>query len=108
MLKLFQSLFGAKPAGNALYDRIVIEAAIDRALDATDPRMRSISGHRKRLEPAVVKAIDHVIALVSALPPPVEASARTYGDDERLSSFFASPARMSEVFGADRALLDFL
>jgi hypothetical protein len=36
-----------------------------------------------------VKAIDHVIALVSALPPPVEASARTYGQDERLSSFFA-------------------
>jgi hypothetical protein len=108
MLKLFQSLFGAKPAGSALYDRIVVEAAIDRALDATDPRMRSISGHRKRLEPAVVKAIDHVIALVSALPPPVEASARTYGEDERLSSFFASVARMSEVFGADRALLDFL
>jgi hypothetical protein len=108
MLKLFQSLFGAKPAGNALYDRIVVEAAIDRALDATDPRMRSISGHRKRLEPAVVKAIDHVIALVGTLPPPVEASARTYGEDERLSSFFASPDRMSAVFGADRALLDFL
>ena len=108
MLKLLQSLFGARPAGSALYDQATVERAIDRALDATDPRMRSISGHRKRLEPAVVKAIDHVIALASALPPPVEASARTYGEDERLSSFFASPARMSEVFGADRALLDFL
>jgi len=108
MLKLFHSLFGAKPAGNARYDRVVIEAAIDRALDATDPRLRSLSGHRKRLEPAVVKAIDHVIALADALPPAVEASARTYGEDERLSSFFSSPARMSEVFGADRALLDFL
>ena len=108
MLKLLQSLFGPKPAGNALYDRATLERAIDRAIDATDPRMRSISGHRKRLEPAVVKAIDHVIALAGALPPPVEASARTYGEDERLSSFFASPARMSEVFGADRSLLDFL
>jgi hypothetical protein len=70
--------------------------------------MRSISGHRKRLEPAVVKAIDHVIAMVSAMPAPVEASARTYGEDDRLSSFFASAARMSQVFGADRTLLDFL
>lgn len=108
MLKLFPSLFGAKPAGDAPYDRAVVEKAIDRALDATDPRMRSLPGHRKRLEPAVVKAIDHVVALVGALRVPVEASARTYGDDERLSSFFASSARMAEVFGADRALLDFL
>lgn len=38
----------------------------------------------------------------------MEASARTWGEDDRLSSFFASSARMAEVFGADRALLDFL
>lgn len=108
MPRLFQSLFGAKPAASGLRDAAVVERAIDRALDATDPRLRSIAGHRKRLQPAVVKAIDHVIALGSALPPPVEASARTWGEDDRLSSFFASSARMSDVFGADRALLDFL
>ena len=44
MLKLFSSLFGAKPAGDAPYDRAVVEEAIDRALDATDPRMRSLPG----------------------------------------------------------------
>lgn len=108
MLKLFQSIFGARPAAGARYDPALVGKAIDRALDATDPRIRAVAGHRKRLEPAVVAAIDHVVALVDSLPPAVEASARAYGEDERLAAFFASVSRMSEVFGADRALLDFL
>jgi hypothetical protein len=70
--------------------------------------VRSLSGYRRRLEPAVVKAIDHVVALADAVPARVEASRRGYGEDDRLAAFFASAERMSQVFGADRALLDFL
>jgi hypothetical protein len=108
MLKLFQSIFGARPAVAHQYERSLIDAAIDRAMDATDPRVRSVSGHRRRLEPAIVKAIDHVVALVDAMPPHVEASRRNYGEDERLAAFFASADRMAQVFGADRALIEFL
>jgi len=108
MLKLFQSIFGARPAVAHQYERSLIDAAIDRAMDATDPRVRSVSGHRRRLEPAIVKAIDHVVALVDAMPPRVEASRRNYGEDERLAAFFASADRMAQVFGADRALIEFL
>ncbi len=42
------------------------------------------------------------------MPAPVEASRATYGTDVRLAAFFASPDRMAEVFGADRALIEFL
>ncbi len=108
MLKIFQSIFGAKSEAGAKVDAALVDAAIDRALEATDPRLRSLGGHRKRLGPAVRRAIDHVIALVDRLPAAVEASARTYGQDARLSAFFASPDRMAEVFGADRALFEFL
>lgn len=108
MLKLLQSIFGARPAGGARHDAALVAKAIDRALDATDPRLRAVAGHRKRLEPAIGAAIDHIVALVDSFPPPAEASARTYGEDDRLSAFFASAPRMAEVFGADRALLDFL
>jgi hypothetical protein len=90
------------------YDRSLIDAAIERAIDATDPRVRSLSGHRRRLEPAVVKAIDHVVALVDAMPSRVEASQKMYGQDDRLAAFFASAQRMAQVFGADRALIEFL
>ena len=108
MFKVFQSIFGGGERKGAAYPRTLVEAAIDRALDATDPRIRAVSGHRKRLEPAVIHAIDYVVALVEGLSAPVEASAANYGADARLSSFFASSDRMSEVFGADRALIEFL
>jgi hypothetical protein len=108
MLKLFQSILGSRAAVNHQYDRALVDAAIDRAIEATDPRVRSLSGHRRRLEPAIVKAADHVFALVDALPSVVEASQRGYGEDDRLAAFFASAERMVQVFGADRALIEFL
>jgi len=107
MFKLFQSIFGGERIAGGHSPQLV-EAAIERALDATDPRIRAVSGFRRTLEPAVVKAIDHVKALALGLPAPVEASHATYGDEARLAAFFASPGRMSEVFGADRALIEYL
>jgi hypothetical protein len=67
-----------------------------------------VSGYRKKLGPAVVRAIDHVKAIALGMPAPVEASRATYGADVRLAAFFASPDRMSEVFGADRSLIEYL
>ena len=108
MLKLFQSIFGGKAPAGGKHEPALVQAAIDRAIDATDPRVRSLSGHRKRLEPAILKALDHVVALQESMPPRVEAGRKTYGEDDRLAAFFASADRMGQVFGADRALIEFL
>jgi hypothetical protein len=108
MFKLFQSIFGSAPVKGSGHPASLVDAAIERAIDATDPRIRAASGFRRKLEPAVVHAIDHVKALALGLPPPVEASRATYGQDARLAAFFASPERMSQVFGADRTLIEHL
>ncbi len=108
MLNFFQALRGAAPAPAGAHDPALVEAAMHRALEATDPRVRSLPGHRRRLRPAVEKAIDHVATLAQALPAPVEASGRTYAEDARLAAFFATAERLSRLLGTDRALLDFL
>src|SRR5512139_4349171 len=108
MFKLFQSIFGSAPVKGGGHPASLVEAATERAIDATDPRIRAASGYRKKLEPAVVHALDHVKALALGMPAPVEASHATYGTDARLAAFFASPERMSQVFGADRTLLEYL
>ncbi len=108
MFKLFQSIFGSAPVKGGGHPASLVEAAIERAIDATDPRIRAASGYRRKLEPAVVHAIDHVKKLALGLPAPVEASHAAYGNDARLAAFFASPDRMSQVFGADRTLIDHL
>ena len=56
MLKLFHSIFGGAAVERGKYPDDLIERAIDRALEATDPRIRALSGHRRRIGAARVLA----------------------------------------------------
>jgi hypothetical protein len=107
MLRLFQSIFGAA-AERGQYPEALVQAAIERAVDGTDARLRALPGYQKKLRPAVLHAIDHVVALVEALPPPMDAARGSYGSEPRLTAFFASPEHMQQVFSGDRTLADFL
>lgn len=107
MLKLFQSIFGSEKAQQR-YPETLVEAAIERAVDGTDPRLRALSGYRKRLREPVIHAIDHVIALVDALPPPLMAGRESFRDEPSLSTLFASADHMLDVLGHDVTLARFL
>jgi hypothetical protein len=104
MLKLFQSIFrpGADKLGT--YPEDLIERAIERAVDGTDRRLRALSGYRKRLRPAVIHAIDHVVELVDRLPPPLELDRRNYSTDAELNAYFASVDHMNEILSRDTAM----
>lgn len=108
MFQLFQSIFGPSPPEQGRYPRQLVEAAIERALDATDPRLRFLSGYQKKLRPAVIHAIDQVMSLVDGLPPPVEVSRAVFWADSRLPAIFVSADHLQQVVSADRALADFL
>jgi len=106
MLKLFQSIFGGgEEAGR--YPESLIEAAIERAVDGTDRRLRALSGYRKQLRPAIIHAIDHVVGLVDEIPAPVAAGRANYTTDPRLRALFASTDHMLEVFGNGAVLNEF-
>jgi hypothetical protein len=107
MLKLFQSIFGGGER-QGRYPESLIEAAIERALDGTDPRLRVLSGYRKRLREPVVHVIDHVVALVDGIPAPVPAGRGEHGSEPRLAALFASERDMLDIIGRDKALADFL
>jgi hypothetical protein len=106
MLKLFQSIFGGgEQQGH--YPESLIEAAIERTVDGTDPRLRAVFGYKKYLRPSVIHAIDHVIALVDGIPAPLPAGRSDYSADPRLKALFATADRMQEVFGNDVELNEF-
>lgn len=86
MLQLFQSIFGASPDAAAPYPPELIE----RAVDGTDPRLRALSGYRKKLRSAVIHAIDHVVTMVDGLPPALDLNPRSYGVDPEITAYFAS------------------
>jgi hypothetical protein len=106
-MKLFQSIFG-RGETRGRYPESLIEAAIERAVDGTDSRLRLLPGYRKRLRKPVIQAIDHVIPLVDAISAPVVAGRSEHGTEPRLAAMFASAEDMLDIFGRDTALADFL
>ncbi|KAA6185383.1 hypothetical protein F2Q65_08895 [Thiohalocapsa marina] len=106
-MRLFHSIFGAHHHP-AAYPASLVDLAIERAVDATDARLRLLAGYRKQLRRPVMAAIDHVIALVDAIGEPVPTGIRGYADEPRLAAVFASPADMLERLGSDQALADLL
>jgi hypothetical protein len=106
MLKLFQSIFGDSEQPGR-YSEALIAAAIERSVDGTDSRLRALSGYKKHLRAAVIHAIDHVVALVDAIPAPLAAGRGDYNAEPRLKALFASADHMQEVFGNDISLREF-
>jgi hypothetical protein len=107
MLKLFHSIFaGGERPGR--YPESLVTAAIERAVDGTDPRLRAVSGYRRKLREPVVHAIDHVVGLVEDLEGPLELGSSLRASDPELLAFFASSEHMREVLSCDMTLRQFL
>lgn len=96
MWSLFHSIFGI-PEEDERYPEKLVDAAIERAVDGTDPWLRGLSGYRKKLRPAVIAAIDHVVTLVDSLAPPRPATRDGYGRDPLLQAMFLSSEQMQKV-----------
>jgi len=99
VLKFLSSLFTPPEKGDESPDRALIDAAIERAVDGTDRRLRALDDYRRRLREPVERAVDHVIALVDAMPAPTEISAQSFGADPRIRAFFSSVDHLHGVLG---------
>jgi hypothetical protein len=106
-LRLFQSIFGRGEAVGR-YPETLIDQAIERAVDGTDPRIRVLRGYQKRLRAPVIHAIDEVVSLGDAIPDPLTAGVEGYRNDFRLAALFASADEMLRIFGHDKALSQYL
>ena len=106
MLKLLKSIFGNETKGS--YPETLVNEAIERAVEGTDPWLRAVSGYRKKLRPAVVRSIDHVVQMVDELPPPMPVRLADYTDNLRLKGFFISANHLKKVVAGDRSLAEFL
>ena len=64
-----------------------VQRAIDKAVQLTNPRLTLVRDYRGRLRPAVEAAIDHLRALVLALPPPIEVAAEQWVENPSMRAF---------------------
>jgi len=84
-MNLWHSIFGGDETPGR-YSAAIVDMAIERAVDGTDARLRLLSGYRKRLRPAVLQAIDQVVATVAAIPAAVPVDRRAHHAEPRLAA----------------------
>lgn len=106
MLRLFKSIFGGEEPGR--YPDSLVDAAVERAVDGTDSRLRTLPGYRKTLRAPVIHAIDHVVTIIDSLPTPLPIDRSAYASDPRLTTLFASFDRVLDVLVHAEALGEFL
>lgn len=71
-----------------------VREAIDRVM-ALNPRLGMAQRCRERLAPAVAASLRYATDLVTSLPAPHEASARTWASDLYMRAFFARPEELT-------------
>ena len=64
--------------------------AIETVVEGTDPRLRFVSGYRKKMRPAIKSALHYISEAVEQIPEPIEISKRTWNSDPRVNAFFAT------------------
>ncbi len=108
MRYMLSSLFAPVERPDEGIDGTLLERTIERAVDASDPRLRALPGYRKQLRAPVEAALRHTIALVERLPEPLEISRQAYRSDARLRAFFVSPEHMQTTIGRCAAVCEYL
>jgi hypothetical protein len=101
-------LFGAAPAGAAgTVEPELVQLAVEEIVDAVDPRLRSVSGYRKRLAPGAGHTIAHLRELGRELPVPIEFSRTAWSTDPLLNAFFATADDLPALLGRSEELRAF-
>jgi len=95
--RFLKSFFVAPPGPPGKYEDAVIEAAIERVVDGTDPRLRAVSRYRYKLWDAVAHSVAYAVQLINHLPPPIDASYRSFTSTPLLRAAFVSSDHLRET-----------
>lgn len=101
------SSLGLWPGRRApLDDRL--RQAIDRAIEAVDPLLKTVSGHERELASAVGHALGYCERLAAEIPGPVDISAHAFSADPLVHALFATSGDIAEMLARSRELRQFL
>lgn len=107
MLKLLIDIFGFGK-DRKKYPKALVNEALEKTIDGTDPWLRAVGGYKRKLRPAILRSLDHVAALVNSLAPPIHAHFNDNGSSPSLAAFFVSTNEMLDTFRSDRTLNAYL
>lgn len=84
-----------------------ILAATERLVDEIDPRLRAVSGYRKKLRQPVERSLAYTTEIVRMIPGPVQADRRTWSGDPLIRAFFSGPEDLRRLFSRSEEVRGF-
>ena len=104
MFKLFENIFEpSRPRADRLPDDL-LDAAVERAVHGTDPRLKMLPNYERKLRGPVARAVQYVIKLVDSLPPPDLLGADGLANNPALGAMFYSPEKLERIVAQDTEL----
>jgi len=75
-----------------------LRVAIEHVVDAINPKLRAVSGYRKKLKPAVARSLAFSAGLVEQLPAAVEVNGKAWSKDPTVRAFFSGVGDLQRVY----------
>src|SRR4051812_12925959 len=97
-------LFGGAPEDGAKVEPELVELAIEAVIETVDPRLRTVSGYRKKMAPGAAATIRHLRSLVPYLPAVLELSRSAWTSDSTINALFATADDVRSALGRSPAL----
>jgi exonuclease VII large subunit len=85
-----------------------ILSSLESVIDATDSRIRLVSGYRKKLVEAIRTSLEFTDELVGRIPAPIEVGRSTFVSDPYVNAFFASVTDLQTIFSQSSEVREFL
>ena len=95
----------AKALARAREARIL--AATERLVDEIDPRLRGVSGYRKKLRQAVETTLSYTTDIVNMIPGPVAVDSRSWSENPMIRAFFSGPEELRRLFSKSEEIREF-
>lgn len=108
MFPLPASIFAAFSKETKRDQTAALEAAIDTAVDGTDPRIRVVRGYRKKLRGTVQCALEHTEKFVETIPGPLAMDRYAFSSDPYIHAFFGSADQVQEVITGSKAMREYI
>jgi len=84
-----------------------LRVAIEHVVDAINPKLRAISGYRKKLRPAVERSLAYSAGLVEQLPAVVEVNGKAWSTDPTVRAFFSGVGDLQRVYSRSEEVQDY-
>jgi hypothetical protein len=82
--------------------------SLESVVDATDSRIRLVSGYRKKLDDAIRTSLQFTDELVARIPGAIEVGRSTFVSDPYVNAFFASVTDLQTIFSHSSEVREFM